>query len=77
VNAPGEAGQDTGATVGADDAAAVHRQVNQPRVGGAVYAVQHGDQFVYVYHGPAPYRVAAFGLAAAPPPRGLVDLAPS
>ena len=77
MNSPGGAGQDTGAALGADDVATVHRQVNQPGAGGAVYAVQHGDQFVYVYQGPAPYRVAAFGPAAAPPPRGLVDQAPS
>ena len=77
MNAPGRAGEDITARLGADDGVAVYQQVNRPEAGGVVYAVQHGDQFVYVYHGPAQYRVAAFGLAAAPPPRILVDQAPS
>jgi tetratricopeptide (TPR) repeat protein len=63
--------------LGADDGSAVYRQLNQPEAGGVVYAVQHGDQFVYLHHGPAPYRVAAFGLAAAPPPRMREDQGPS
>jgi tetratricopeptide (TPR) repeat protein len=77
VNVPGGASEDIAAGLGADDGAAVYRQVNQPEAGGVVYAVQHGDQFVYVHHGSAPYRVAVFGLAPVPPPQILVDQAPS
>ena len=72
-----KAAQGTNATLGVDDVTAVYQQVNQPEAGGVVYAVQHGDQFVYVYEGPTPYQVAVLRLDPKPPPQELVDRAPS
>jgi hypothetical protein len=43
----------------------------------AVYAVQHGDQYVYVYGGEPPYWVSPFPLAPLPPSPGRVARAPS
>jgi tetratricopeptide (TPR) repeat protein len=78
VSRAGAADRDHGQAVqAADDLPVAYRQVNQPGAGGAVYAVGHGDQFVYVYQGRAPYRVAACELAVVPPPSSLVAVAPS
>src|SRR5690348_6039458 len=44
--------------------------------GGRVNAVQHGDQYNYIYRGAPPYRVEPFPLAQTTVPTGL-ELVPS
>jgi hypothetical protein len=52
------------------------KQYNRARPGGAVYAVQNGDQYVYLYQNAPPYWVQPF--ANPPPvPDRLVQRAPS
>ena len=45
--------------------------------GGVVYAVQNGDQYVYIYRGSPPYRIEQLSSQPPPVPNPLVRRAPS
>ena len=55
----------------------IARQVNVATDHGRIYAVQHGNQYVYVYPHEAPYHVGAFSTAAAPVAADHVRRVPS
>jgi tetratricopeptide (TPR) repeat protein len=46
------------------------RQVSRAEAGSAIYAVQHGDQYVYINGGEPPYRAEALPAKASPSPSG-------
>jgi hypothetical protein len=42
------------------------QQTNSPGEGGTVYAVQHGDQYIYLYRNKPPFAIEPFGLPDRP-----------
>jgi len=53
------------------------QQHNTAQSGGVVYAVQNGDQYVYLYHNEPPYRVEPFPTKQSDRPEPLVRQPPS